>query len=256
MKKVLVMLLILALVLSGCAFGGAGAQESQPSENAAPSVQEQPEDVKPTPVPGESQEPGEDPIEEPSEEPSKEPESYLLPVPWAGLMIFDGPSYDAAPVQPLPVGTYTIVEGAQDDEGLQWGKLKSGLGWICVSHIRRFSAPVSIGQAEEALLNQETFSNVSEDTPYGVPVVIQACEDLTQLRIYTCQLGEETMEADELIYEQQMLEKAELLVVRLSFPGDFSAYHVCFRDADGTERVFQVSISGRNGTVETWDRTA
>ena len=35
----------------------------------------------------------------------------------------------------IPSGTYTIVEEATDEAGKLWGKLKSGVGWICVSDI-------------------------------------------------------------------------------------------------------------------------
>ena len=263
MKKVLAVLLILALMLSGCAVGGAGEQSTDPTEDAAPSVQNQPEAEKPTPAPGGSQESAEDPTEGPAEDPADEPaedptettqpEGYLQQVPWEGFMIFDGPSFDAAPVQPLPVGTYTIVDGAQDDEGLHWGKLKSGLGWICLSRIREFNAPVSIGQAGEELLEQVEFSYSVEEHPYSFPVVIQACENLREIQIFTCQLGESRMEPDELIYQKQAMKKNDLMVVELDFPGDFSVYHVCFQDEDGELFMFQVSVSGRNGTIEAWN---
>lgn len=257
MKKILAILLILALMLSGCAIGGAGAQNTDPTEDAAPSVQDQPEAEKPIPTPdapqGSTEEPADEPIEEPNE--PTQSEGYLQQVVWVGFMIFDGPSYDSRPVQPLPVGTYTIVDGAQDDEGLHWGKLKSGLGWICLSHIREFNAPVSIGQAEKSLMEQVGVSYSSGDPVYGMPVTIQACEDLTDIRIYTCQLGESRMEPDELIYEKQAMKKGNLLVVILAFPGDFSVYHVCFRNQAGEEQVFQVSVSGRNGTIDAWNVT-
>lgn len=45
------------------------------------------------------------------------------------------PSYDSPIEQVIPIGTYTIVEEKVDAEGRTWGKLKSGVGWICVSDI-------------------------------------------------------------------------------------------------------------------------
>ncbi len=261
MKKVLVVFLILALVLSGCGWNGAGAQSTDPTEDAAPSEQVQPPTQEQTPVPeAPAEKPTEEPTEKPSEEPTEEstetpePEGTLEQVRWAGFMIFAEPTLDSQPVQPLPVGTYTMVDAQQDDEGLDWGKLKSGLGWICLTEIRLFNGPASIGQADEQIHGKAAFSNVYEDAPYGIPVVIHACEDLKDLQVYTCQLGESEMEADELIYEQESLEKKELLVLELSFPGDFSCYELRFTDEAGVARRYLVSVNGRNGTIFAWER--
>ncbi len=264
MKKILAMLLLLALMLSGCVRSGPSAQQPQPSDDAAPS-QQAPTDETPE-IPEEpskesseipTAEPSETPTEEPSEEPTEpsseapvdptEPEGKLQRVSWAGFMIFSAPSYDSAPVQPLPVGTYTMVDAAQDDEGLHWGKLKSGLGWICLSHIREFNQPVSIGQAEAGLEGACEFS-YSED-PYSIYLVIHACEKVTDIQIYACSLGDEQMEADALIYEKQLLEKNEIMVIRVNFPGDFTTYEVRLTDAAGMTRRYLVSVSGRNGAI-------
>ena len=254
MKKMLAVLLLLALMLSGCVRSGPSAQQPQPSEDAAPSQQDPTETPEQTPVPEVPEEPSEAPSEDPTTEPSAEapteatePEGELQRVPWAGFMIFSAPSYDSAPVQPLPVGTYTMVDAAQDDEGLHWGKLKSGLGWICLSHIREFNQPVAIGQADAGLEDKCEFT-YSED-PYSIPLVIHACEKVTDIQIYTCYLGDVQMEPDALIYQKQLLEKNETLVIRVNFPGDFTTYEVRLTDAAGMTRRYLVSVSGRNGTV-------
>lgn len=255
MKKVLAVILIFALMLSGCAMGSA---DKNPTENNTPPAQEQTEATKPAPVP---EEPTEEPTVEPTEQPTEapveptQPEGYLHAAPWAGFMIFSEPSYDSDPVQPLPIGTYTIVDGAQDDEGRHWGKLKSGLGWICLSCIREFDAPVSIGQADEELAKTGELHYPGDDTLYDIPVVIQACEDLTQVEIYSCLLGEGQMEADQLVCREESLKDGKCLVVWLSFPGDLSAYEVRFVDAQGSSRRYLVSVSGRNGTIDAWERT-
>lgn len=256
MKKMLVVLLLLALMLSGCVRSGPSAQQPQPSDDAAPS-QQAPTDETPE-IPEEpSQKPSETPTEEPSEDPTEppsetpvdptEPEGELQRVSWAGFMIFSAPSYDSTPVQPLPTGTYTMVDAAQDDEGLHWGKLKSGLGWICLSHIREFNQPVAIGQADAGLEDKCEFT-YSED-PYSIPLVIHACEKVTDIEIYTCYLGDAQMEPDALIYQKQLLEKNEMMVIRVNFPGDFTTYEVRLTDAAGMTRRYLVSVSGRNGAV-------
>ncbi len=61
--------------------------------------------------------------------------SYLISVPDDSTIIYDSPSYNGEQVQNLPLGTYTIVEEQYDDNGNLWGKLKSGIGWICLDEI-------------------------------------------------------------------------------------------------------------------------
>lgn len=50
--------------------------------------------------------------------------------------IHNQPSYDSQIVQSIPVGTYTIVEERTDSDGNAWGKLKTGLGWICLTEMQ------------------------------------------------------------------------------------------------------------------------
>ena len=60
---------------------------------------------------------------------------YTFSVPDDSTIIYDSPSYNGEQVQNLPLGTYTIVEEQYDDNGKLWGKLKSGIGWICLDEI-------------------------------------------------------------------------------------------------------------------------
>lgn len=46
--------------------------------------------------------------------------------------IYNGPSYESGYVNDLPKGAYTIIEEQFDENNNRWGKLKSGVGWICV----------------------------------------------------------------------------------------------------------------------------
>lgn len=71
---------------------------------------------------------------EPSQEtqPAAKEVPYLFSAKNASYSIYSGPSYDSDFVEDLPAGTYTIVEEAYDENNNLWGKLKSGLGWICV----------------------------------------------------------------------------------------------------------------------------
>ena len=58
---------------------------------------------------------------------------YLFSVEENAFEIYEGPSYSSAYVQMLPEGTFTIVEEQYDENNNLWGKLKSGIGWICIT---------------------------------------------------------------------------------------------------------------------------
>ena len=58
---------------------------------------------------------------------------YLFPAAENTYEIHEGPSYNSTYVQMLPKGTFTIVAEEYDSNNNLWGKLKSGVGWICVA---------------------------------------------------------------------------------------------------------------------------
>lgn len=60
---------------------------------------------------------------------------YTVQISSAGLVIYEEPSYSSDIVQDMPIGVFTIVKEYEDDYGNKWGKLKSGLGWICLDEI-------------------------------------------------------------------------------------------------------------------------
>lgn len=61
---------------------------------------------------------------------------YLVAVSTDTHNVYSEPTYSSAITQALPIGTYTIVEERTDQEGNLWGKLKSGVGWICLTEIQ------------------------------------------------------------------------------------------------------------------------
>ena len=53
------------------------------------------------------------------------------------LNIRKGPGTDCARVKYIPVGVYTIVEGAEGKGASRWGRLKSGIGWISLDYVEK-----------------------------------------------------------------------------------------------------------------------
>ena len=62
---------------------------------------------------------------------------YLLQIP-GYFPIYDGPGYQYPTSRTIgQLGTFTIEEEQLDSSGNLWGKLKSGLGWVDVTAVRR-----------------------------------------------------------------------------------------------------------------------
>lgn len=74
------------------------------------------------------------PDEDEHQEPNPGDDSYTVTINSA-CPIYSESSSTSDYVQDLEVGVYTIVE-EQYDDGYLWGKLKSGIGWICLDDIQ------------------------------------------------------------------------------------------------------------------------
>ena len=60
--------------------------------------------------------------------------NYIAKIKDANCPIYSTPSYNGAYVGTVEkAGSYTIVQETYDEYGRLWGKLKSGLGWVCLS---------------------------------------------------------------------------------------------------------------------------
>ena len=248
-KQIIAIITLLAVSLS---LFGCGIIRRAPEQPATEPATE--------PVTEPVTEPATEPVTEPATEPTTVPteptqpeEENLQEVKAVGAYIFDEPSYDGGVVQPMPTGTYTIVKEQRDDEGNLWGKLKSGLGWICLTDIRNFDEPVAIGEPDPDMKKKGNYKEiVIHDSEYAFPVVIQACEKLTEVSLYSCELGDTDMEPTEWIGGVDTLAKGKLLVVWLEFPGDFSTFQLDVVDSSGNSHSYQMATSGRNGTLSVW----
>ena len=247
-----ILLITIAILLAFACFGCTLVQqEKQP----APTVPTEIDTPEPTVAPTEPTTAA--PTTEPptTAPPATEPPSpkNLQQVKWVGTYIFGEPSYDGQVVQPLPVGTYTIVSERKDAEGNLWGKLKSGLGWIDLTAVRKFNAPVAVAEASKALLNSGRYTeHVDATGEYAIPVAIQACEKLTDISIYRCAFGDVEMVPSEKVTGYAQMNRGDVLVLWVEFPGDFSAFEISFRDSHGNTCRYQFAGNGRNSTIDAY----
>lgn len=174
------------------------------------------------------------------------PIPYTLPL-HGFVSIFDSPSYDGIYVQAVGQdGVYTIVEEQTDAEGNLWGKLKSGVGWVCLTELKT-DFPVLAGLADEEFLEQPHHLVVVDDSEYMVYLVFQPTETLTDVRLISL-LPEIGGYTEDFAYDSlPALTPEKPLVAEVVFYGDFTTYGLSFLDESGARRYFAVYISGRNG---------
>ena len=259
MKRMTCLILVLLLMMSGC------ASETKVAENqlsvslpqiAVPVVTEpvQEETTAPVQIPE-----TEEPTEVPTEVPAQTFVPYLQKVAFADQSIFDGPGYDYVFAGTVELaGTYTIVEERWDEEGNLWGKLKSGAGWIDLTDVRHredFPMSISANFADDLLLQSGNFHHCVADTSsYAVQIAFRAHETLRDVTLYAMELTEDLERAEEL-FHLSTLEPDIPLVADLGFPGDMTTYSIGFTDESDAQRYFCVAISGRNGVLTVWEDT-
>lgn len=172
--------------------------------------------------------------------------------------VFDGPGYDAGYVATVrEAGVYTIVEEVWDEEGNLWGRLKSGAGWVDLTHVRSpeiAALPVSAGFAEGSLPVDAAHTFLMEDSEYTVWLAFRAYEPLMDVRFVSLALTDEGFAIDSTLYALPEMTAEQPLLTGVVFPGDMTTYGLHFRDGSGVRRFFAVSISGRNGMLilEEW----
>lgn len=130
MRKLLVMVLAIALCLSCTACACIPVKKAEPETLPPEQLQTEP----PT-------QPATEPLKEPAQQPATKP-ANLVPkseVPYttrlsAALDIYNLPGAYNRYLRDVGIsGTYTIVEEDYDEFGNLWGKLKSGAGWVQLS---------------------------------------------------------------------------------------------------------------------------
>lgn len=234
MKRLAIICLLLCVILCGC------KAEQEITETTTETTT-----VKPTETTTTA------PTEEvaPTETTAAEDKSYTIKLK-AYIPIFEGPSHDE--IYKTVVGedgVYTIVETQNDSEGNEWGRLKSGIGWINLTELETYeSHPVAISFANDKMLKNATETHIAEESDYTEMLIFTANETLTDVRFTSVDYTSENFD-EEVIHSVPQLEKGETYALGVVFAGDMTTYGVIFNDENGTEHYYSASISGRNGAL-------
>ena len=231
--------LILALLLSAC--GGAPLETTAPVETT-----EATEAILPTET---------NPASGPDNDMSYQEED--LPIP-------DVPTETAAPVfQEYPhriedpeamiyaapgfVHEITaLVEEATDRDGNLWGRLKSGLGWVCLTEPAL--APIHADYAPEGFNGYHAYW--SEETDYITAIGFTPTQTLTDVKVGLLDWFEtESWQMSETLYTIDEMDPDHAFLAQVVFWGDMTTYGISFTDAEGQPRHYAVSISGKDGSL-------
>ena len=241
MKRLICILLALCMVL--CACTGAPAGTTAPDETTVPTTPG--ETTAPT-VPGVDNDMSYREEDLPIDE---EPvfQEYTLRIEDPETMIYTGPAFLSGAVAMVEeAGTYTIVEEAQDRDGNTWGRLKSGAGWICLTEPAL--APIYADYAEESFNAYHAYW--SDETDYITSIGFTPAEKLTNVRFGLLDWFEtESWQMAEELYTMDEIDPDRTFLAQVVFWGDMTTYGISFTDADGAERHFAVSISGKDGSL-------
>ena len=227
MKRLLCAVAALCLLLCAC---GAPVETTAPAETTLPPVTEP---VIETTSPVETTEPA--------------AREYTLRIEDPETMIYAGPAFLSGAVAMVEeAGTYTIVEESLDRDGNTWGKLKSGAGWICLTEPTL--APIYADYAAESFNAYHAYW--SDETDYITAIGFTPGEKLTNVRFGLLDWFEtESWQMAEELYTVDEIDPDHAFLAQVVFWGDMTTYGISFTDADGAERHFAVSISGKDGSL-------
>ena len=143
-------------------------------------------------------------------------------------------------------GAYTIVEEQIDADGNLWGRLKSGLGWVCLTVPPL--APIYADYAEESFNPYHAYW--SDETDYITSIGFTPAEKLTDVQFGLLDWFErEQYTMSEVLYTMDELDPDHCFLAQVVFWGDMTTYGISFNDADGEVRHYAVSISGKDGSL-------
>ena len=227
MKRLLCAVMALCLLLCAC---GAPVETTAPAQTTPPPVTEP---VIETTAPVETTAPA--------------ARDYTLRIEDPETMLYAGPAFLSGAVAMVEeAGTYTIVEEALDSDGNTWGRLKSGAGWICLTEPPL--APIYADYAAESFNAYHAYW--SDETDYITSIGFTPGEKLTNVRFGLLDWFEtESWQMAEELYTMDEIDPDHAFLAQVVFWGDMTTYGISFTDADGAERHFAVSISGKDGSL-------
>ena len=90
---------------------------------------------------------------------------------------------------------------------------------------------------------------IAEQSEYMSFILFTAEETLTDVRVYAMELAEDGFVPTDELYASEQMKKNETLLGGVVFWGDMTTYGISFTDASKTARSYELSVSGKDGSL-------
>lgn len=181
--------------------------------------------------------------------PQQSASSYVIRVAGSEQEVRRQPSWSSEFVQYLPVGNYTIVEESYDGNAL-WGKLKSGIGWVCLDEILGYR----VGDASVVITECDGSGNYQRydinQGPYTRGITVYFREEVNYLSL--CYAPGGTAES-EVLQLNGPLKPGSPIAFYVEFPGDLSEYQLWVEDAETGWYTYHIYVSGYDGSIRCYE---
>lgn len=169
------------------------------------------------------------------------------------IMIYTGPGYDYSDTGTLlETGTCTIAEEETDREGIPWGLLATGEGWIDLQKAAEEAPHIPLTMELDCngkLAGREYHEHILTESEYVQRLLFRAYEPLTNVRVTMMDITVDGVVSGDPLYTLDALTADKPLVIGVVFFGDLTTYGLSFTDASGAEHHYMLYTSGRNGSV-------
>lgn len=169
------------------------------------------------------------------------------------MMIYTGPGYDYSDTGTLlAMGSCTITEEETDREGIPWGLLATGEGWIDLQKAAAEAPHIPLTMeldCNEKLAGREYHEHIITESEYLQRLLFRAYEPLTNIRFTMMDITADGIISGEPLYTLEELTPDTALVIGVVFFGDLTTYGLYFTDASGVDQYYMLYTSGRNGSV-------
>ena len=146
-------------------------------------------------------------------------------------------------------GTYTILAVVTDADGTDWGKLKSGDGWVNLAQLELEVPIITVADVDKRLLSGGNYAHqVLSADEYTQQVAICAHKEIRDVAFYSLDVSEDYV-ADGLLFTMTKVKAGSFILLDISFPGDMTTYGLRFTDKDGKSYSYLLEDSGYHGIV-------
>ena len=90
---------------------------------------------------------------------------------------------------------------------------------------------------------------IAENSEYLSYILFTAEDKVTDVRVYAMDFVEDGFVTGEALYAADSMKRGETLLGAVVFWGDMTTYGMSFTDSDGIQRNYEMTMSGKDGSL-------